>query len=103
MCASDCLVLASWREGFPTVVGQALACGTPVVATRVGGVPELVKDGRTGWLVAPGDDAALARAVGEALAGAGRALRPAARAAAEERLAPAAVATQLRRALPIAC
>jgi len=100
LAGADCLALASVREGFPTVVGQALACGTPVVSTRVGGVAELVHPGRTGWLVAPGDDAALTAALGEALGGAAAAMRPAARAAALERVAPQAVAAALREELP---
>ncbi|HWE13449.1 MAG TPA: glycosyltransferase family 4 protein [Solirubrobacteraceae bacterium] len=100
--ACDCLVLASIREGFPTVVGQALACGTPVLATRVGGVAELVQHGRTGWLVEPRDDGALRSALAEALSGdtASR-MSAAARMAAEERLAPAAVAQALRRELAL--
>ena len=57
--AADCMVLASQREGFPAVVGEAMACGTPVVATEVGAVNELVVEGKTGWLIPPGDDAAL--------------------------------------------
>jgi glycosyltransferase involved in cell wall biosynthesis len=95
----DCLVLASRSEGFPTVVGQALACGTPVVATRVGGVAELVEPGRTGWLVEPGDDAALTVALREALDGGAAAMRVAAREAALARVAQPVIAAQLREEL----
>jgi len=48
--AADAMVLASAREGCPSVVLEALACGTPVVATNVGGVPEIVGPG-TGVVV----------------------------------------------------
>lgn len=57
------LVLPSFAEGLPVVLMEALAAGTPVVATRIAGIPELVEDGRTGRLVPPGDEAALARAI----------------------------------------
>jgi glycosyltransferase involved in cell wall biosynthesis len=59
----DVLVLPSLQEPFGTVVAEAMAAGTPVVATRVDGLPELVADGVTGALVEPGDTAALAVAV----------------------------------------
>jgi glycosyltransferase involved in cell wall biosynthesis len=59
----DVLVLPSLQEPFGTVVAEAMAAGTPVVATRVDGLPELVVDGITGALVEPGDTAALAVAV----------------------------------------
>jgi glycosyltransferase involved in cell wall biosynthesis len=59
----DVLVLPSRQEPFGTVVAEAMAAGTPVVATRVDGLPELVQDGVTGALVEPGDTAALALAV----------------------------------------
>ncbi|HET6509457.1 MAG TPA: glycosyltransferase family 4 protein [Baekduia sp.] len=59
----DALVLPSRQEPFGTVVAEAMAAGTPVVATRVDGLPELVADGVTGALVEPGDTAALAVAV----------------------------------------
>lgn len=59
----DVLVLPSLQEPFGTVVAEAMAAGTPVVATRVDGLPELVQDGVTGALVDPGDTAALAVAV----------------------------------------
>jgi glycosyltransferase involved in cell wall biosynthesis len=51
------------------VLAEAMAVGTPVVATRVGGLAEVVDDGVTGRLVAPGDPAALAAAVLEVLRG----------------------------------
>lgn len=58
----DVLALSSVprSEGMPTVILEAMACGLPVVATDVGAVRELVRDGETGFVVAPGDDAALA-------------------------------------------
>ena len=67
LSAADCMVLPSLSEGLPTVVVEAMFCRTPVVATRVGGVPEIIKDGRTGLLVDPQDVAGLARAITAAL------------------------------------
>lgn len=61
------LVNPSLTEGIPNVILEAFAYKTPVVATAVGGVPELVKDGETGWLVPPRDPRALAQAIREAL------------------------------------
>jgi glycosyltransferase involved in cell wall biosynthesis len=51
------------REGLSVAILEALAAGRPVVATRVGGIPEIVRDGETGLLVPPEDPAALAQAV----------------------------------------
>lgn len=63
----DVLVLPSLTEGIPNVILEAFAYKTPMVATAVGGVPELVKDGETGWLVPPRDPHALAQAIREAV------------------------------------
>ncbi len=62
------LCLASDSEGTPNVILEALAAGTPVVATRVGGVPDVVQDGVTGLLVPPGDASALSDALSRLLA-----------------------------------
>jgi glycosyltransferase involved in cell wall biosynthesis len=58
--AFDALVLPSSNEGTPVSVIEALAARTPVVATRVGGVPDVVREGDDGFLVDPGDTDALA-------------------------------------------
>ena len=81
MCAGDLVVVPSVAEAFGLVLAEALYLGRAVVATRVGGIPEIVDDGVDGILVPPGDRAALADAIGrlldhpeerERLAGAGR-------------------------------
>ncbi len=56
-------VLPSVEETSPVVVAQAMAAGKPVVATRVGGIPYMLRDGETGFLVAQGDTEALARSI----------------------------------------
>ena len=74
----DLFVSSSHSEAMPLAMMEAMASGLPVVATRVGGVPDMVEHGQTGWLVAPGDfqdiasrcntllgDSALRRAMGE--------------------------------------
>ena len=61
--AADASVLPSAWENFPHTVVEALAVGCPVIATAVGGVPEVVRDGENGLLVPPGDPAALAEAI----------------------------------------
>jgi len=71
--ALDVLVISSLSEGSSVVGMEAMALGKPVVATAVGGVPEVVADGQTGILVQPGDPAALAAAVVELLSDPARA------------------------------
>jgi len=66
MCASDLVTLPSYSEGHPNVLVEALACGRPVVATPVGGIPEVV-DAASGVLVPARDPAALADGLREAL------------------------------------
>lgn len=63
MEAMDVFVLASIMEGFPNVLLEALAMAKPVVATRVGGIPELIESGQNGTLVPPRSGEALADAV----------------------------------------
>jgi glycosyltransferase involved in cell wall biosynthesis len=65
--AFDVAVLASLSEGLPNAVMEAMAAGAPVVATAVGGVPELIEDGETGFLVPPADSEALAERIEYAL------------------------------------
>ena len=66
MCASDLVTLPSYSEGHPNVLVEALACGRPVVATPVGGIPEVV-DAASGMLVPVRDPAALADGLRQAL------------------------------------
>jgi glycosyltransferase involved in cell wall biosynthesis len=63
MAAADLLVQPSVAEAFGLVLSEALYLGTPVVSTRVGGIPEIVDDGIDGVLVPPADSSALADAV----------------------------------------
>jgi glycosyltransferase involved in cell wall biosynthesis len=65
--AADAFVLSSAWEGMPNVVMEALTAAKPVVATRVGGLPELVDDGKSGFLVPSGEAAALAEAMGRVM------------------------------------
>jgi len=68
LAASDAFLLTSRYEGISVALLEAMRAGLPVIATRVGGVPETVRDGETGLLVEPGDEAGIAAAI-VALAG----------------------------------
>ena len=61
--AADFFCLATQSEGLGSSILEAMSAGLPVVATRVGGVPEIVEDGATGILVPPADPGALAGAM----------------------------------------
>ena len=63
----DCVVNSSINEGTPVALIEAMAAGVPVVATAVGGTPDLFRDGAFGTLVPPGDASALANALVETL------------------------------------
>jgi glycosyltransferase involved in cell wall biosynthesis len=60
MAKSSVLVLPSMSEGLGRVIIEAMATGTPVIGSRVGGIPELIEEGVRGFLVLPGDEKALA-------------------------------------------
>ena len=64
---TDIFVLPSLREGLPLTILEAMACGKPVIATNVGGIPEVVKDGVSGILISPKDPEALHSAINELL------------------------------------
>ena len=98
--AADATVLSSAWENFPHAVVEALAVGTPVVSTSVGGVAEVVRDGENGLLVPAGDPAALAAALRRIVAEPGLRERLAAAAAPSvERLRPERVYERLERIL----
>jgi glycosyltransferase involved in cell wall biosynthesis len=97
--AADLLCLPSYQELLPMVLLEAMSCGVPVIATRVGGIPDLVDEGRSGLLVDPGDVDELADAI-SSLAGDAerrRAMSDAARARARAFADPGAIVARWRR------
>jgi glycosyltransferase involved in cell wall biosynthesis len=62
--AADIVCQASrWEEAFGQVIAEAMACGKPVIGTRVGGIPEVIEDGHSGFLISRGDYQALAQKI----------------------------------------
>jgi glycosyltransferase involved in cell wall biosynthesis len=61
--SADVYLQASHADNFPTTILEAMACGTPVVATRIGGIPEQIEDGATGFLVPAQDPGAMAERI----------------------------------------
>lgn len=66
--AADIFIITSTIDNFPNVVLESLACGTPVVGFRVGGIPDMIQQGRTGILVDAGSTGQTAAAIGQILA-----------------------------------
>jgi glycosyltransferase involved in cell wall biosynthesis len=95
------LVIPSIYEGMPLVVVEAMDAGVPIVASAVSGIPEVVVDGETGWLVPPECPEALARALEEVLTDPGEARRrgEAGRRRAAERHRPAVAVASWRAAI----
>jgi len=96
---AECLVLASLHEASPAVISEAFACGTPVLASRVGAIGDLVVEGQSGWLFPPGDDDALASCLDYILAHPEDidSMRPKVRRIAENQLSDAAITQALRK------
>jgi glycosyltransferase involved in cell wall biosynthesis len=97
--SSECLILASWREASPAVINEAFACGTPVLASNVGAIGDLVVDAQTGWLFPAGDDEALASRIAEVLSRPDvvASMRPRVRELAETQLSDVRIAAILKR------
>jgi len=69
LAGADCFVLPSLREGFGIVILEAQAAGIPVIGTKVGGILDLIEDGKTGLLVEPKNPQAIADAIGKIYSG----------------------------------
>jgi len=63
LAAADCFVLPSLSEGLGIAILEAQACGVPVIASRVGGISDIIKDGKTGILVEPKNPEAISQAI----------------------------------------
>ena len=64
---ANCLVVPSFQENAPLSIAEAMAAGVPVIAAKVGGIPEMVQDGKTGLLVDPHDTNSICQAVSKVL------------------------------------
>ncbi len=91
LAAADVVVVPSRMENLPNMVAESLACGTPVAAFATGGIPEMVRNGETGYLAQPHDVDDLASGICELLARGGQ-MRSACAAFAHESYAPETVA-----------
>jgi len=96
---ADCLFLASWREGFPTVIGEAFSCGIPVASSRVGAIDDLVVPDKSGWLFPKGDDEAMYRCFSDIADNPGTLvkMRPIVRSMAEEMVSFEAMTIALKK------
>jgi glycosyltransferase involved in cell wall biosynthesis len=96
----DLFVFPSLHEGFPYVVLEAMRAGVPILATRVGGIPEAIRSSQDGWLIAPGSIDELGRALERALRdpSLGRALAVSARARYEARFTLSAMRSAVQAA-----
>lgn len=65
--AIDCLIIPSFTEGLPYVMLEAMAFGIPVIATAVGDIPLLIQNGKTGYLISPGDAGMLCKRMSDVL------------------------------------
>jgi glycosyltransferase involved in cell wall biosynthesis len=99
LAGCDVFAHPSLDDAFPTVLLESLAAGVPIVASRVGGIPEIVEEGRIGRLVPAGDSEALANAIREVLTDRDRAevMRSAARATAARQFSTEAWVDRLSR------
>lgn len=94
MAGAAGLVLPSLEDNCPMAVLEAMAAGVPVAAARVGGVPDLVRDGETGWLFDPLDLPSLANAMRKLIENADRAMADRSRLEARERFHPRVIAAR---------
>jgi D-inositol-3-phosphate glycosyltransferase len=97
--SAECLVLASSHEASPAVISEAFACGTPVLASRVGAISDLVVKDQSGWLFSPYDDDALASCLGHILAYPEviDSMRPKVRSIAEAEMSTAVITKKLKK------
>jgi glycosyltransferase involved in cell wall biosynthesis len=92
---ASCLALCSFQENAPLVIAEAMAAGVPVVASRVGGIPSMVEEGRTGCLIDPQEPEQIADALAGVMEpGAGGRMSSTARQTALERFRPSVVAAK---------